>query len=212
MFRTGTVALAVILSAIPAFAASAAAQTTQGSAARTLEEVILPAESVIGLQIHTSVTAEQAKLDDPVEAKVTRDVKIGETTVIPAGTRVLGAVTLVERPAKGKGKARLGVTFHTLVMTDAPATRVSIRTDPIYRETEPAGPRNSARMSGSPASGVPVLGAILAGRGSGTGAVPPGARGGAPPVPASEGSVAAFQAGGAVTVRLQEAVTITIER
>jgi len=177
----------------------------------TFEEVVVPAESVLGLQVMTTTSTEQAKVEDPVEAKVTRDVRIGGTVVIPAGTRVLGTVTVAERGGKVKGKARLGVRFHTLVLADAAATRVPIRTDTIFRESESQGQQSAAKI-GAAAAGGAILGAII---GGGKGAViggAIGAGGGTASVMSGDRSQATLQAGTAITVRLQDAVTVTVER
>ena len=54
--------------------------------------------------------------EDRVEARVTRDVKVSDRVAIPAGSRVIGAVTVVERGGKFKDAARLCFRFHTLVL------------------------------------------------------------------------------------------------
>jgi len=178
---------------------------------QVFEELIVPAESVLGLQLLTTTSTEEARMEDPVEAKVTRDLRVGRTVAIPAGTRVLGSVTLVERGGKVKGKARLGVRFHTLVLADAAATRVPIRTDTIFRESDSQG-QQSAKKIGAAAAGGAILGAII---GGGKGAViggAIGAGGGTASVLSGDRSQATLQAGTAVTVRLQDSVTVTIER
>lgn len=175
------------------------------------EELVVPAESVLGLQVLTTTSTEDARVEDPVEAKVTRDLRVGRTVAIPAGTRVLGVVTLVERGGKVKGKARLGVRFHALVLADATATRVPIRTDTILRESESQGQQSAAKI-GAAAAGGAILGAII---GGGKGAVlggALGAGGGTASVLSGDRSQAWLQAGTAITVRLQDAITVTIER
>ena len=93
---------------------------------------VVPASSVVGLHVSTSITSETAKVEDRVEARVTRDVIADGRVAIPAGTKVIGDVTLVERGGKMKDKARLGVRFHTLVLADG--DQVPFRTDAIFRE------------------------------------------------------------------------------
>ena len=46
---------------------------------RRFEEVMLPTSSVIGLQVETSLSSERARVEDRVEARVTRDVMAGGT-------------------------------------------------------------------------------------------------------------------------------------
>ncbi|MGH9139539.1 MAG: hypothetical protein ACRD2I_00200, partial [Vicinamibacterales bacterium] len=89
-------------------------------------ELIVSAESVIGLQTESRVSSETARVEDRVEARVTRDVKVSGQVAIPAGTRAIGSVMQVERGGKFKERARLGVRFNTLVLADG--TRIPIST------------------------------------------------------------------------------------
>ena len=95
------------------------------------DELILPAAAVIGLQVETSLTSERARVEDRVDARVSRDVMVAGRVAIPAGSRVVGSVTTVERGGKVKDQARLGIRFHTLVLADG--TQVQLHTDPVYR-------------------------------------------------------------------------------
>jgi hypothetical protein len=79
--------------------------------APVLEELVVSAQSVIGLQMETSVSSETARLEDEVVARVTRDVKVGDRVAIPSGARAQGEVTLVERGGRLRDRARLGVRF-----------------------------------------------------------------------------------------------------
>ena len=106
-------------------------------------EVVVPASSVVGLNVVTSITSETARVEDRVEARVTRDVLAEGRVAIPAGTRVIGDVTLVERGGKMKDKARLGVRFHTLVLADG--NQIPFRTDAIFREGASPGQRERSQ-------------------------------------------------------------------
>src|SRR5947208_1576373 len=86
-----------------------AAVTPAPPPAPQFEELILPASSVISLQMESTLTSERARVEDRVDARVTRDVLSGGRVAIPAGSRVLGSVTEVERGGKVKERARLGV-------------------------------------------------------------------------------------------------------
>ena len=117
--------------------------------------VVVPASSVVGLNVVTSITSETARVEDRIEARVTRDVLADGRVAIPAGTRVIGDVTLVERGGKMKDKARLGVRFHTLVLADG--NQIPFRTDAIFREGASPG-NESARKIGGAAIGGAILG------------------------------------------------------
>jgi hypothetical protein len=173
------------------------------------EEIVVPATSVIGLEIETTISTERARVEDRVDARVTRDVYVDGRTAIPAGSRVIGAVTLVERGGKVKERARLGVRFHTLVL--AGGRQVDLRTEPIYREGE-SPVNDSSKKIGGAAIGGAVLGAILGGgKGAITGATV-GAAGGTAAVMAGDRKPATLTSGSVVTVKLAAPATLEVER
>ena len=172
-------------------------------------EVVVPASSVVGLNVVTSLTSETARVEDRVEARVTRDVLADGRVAIPAGTRVIGDVTLVERGGKMKDKARLGVRFHTLLLADG--KQIPFRTDAIFREGASPG-NESARKIGGAAVGGAILGAIIGGaKGAAIGGAT-GAAGGSAVVMAGDRNAATLPAGTIVTVRLSSPVSIDVER
>jgi hypothetical protein len=173
------------------------------------EDVIVPASSVIGLQVTTSLSSERAEVEDRVEARVTRDVLSAGRVAIPAGSRAIGSVTLVERGGKLKERARLGVRFHTLVLADG--SEYTLRTDGIFREGEsPTG--ESARKIGGAAVGGAILGAILGGgKGAAIGGAT-GAAGGTAVVMAGDRNHATLPSGTIVTVRLSAPLAVQLPR
>jgi hypothetical protein len=173
------------------------------------EEVVLPSASVIGLQVDTALSSERARPEDRVEARVTRDVMADGRIAIPAGARVIGAVTTVERGGKMKERARLGVRFHTLVLADG--REVPLRTETIYREGD-SPTSESARKIGGAAVGGAILGAILGGgKGAAIGATT-GAAGGTAVVMAGDRNAATLAPGTVVTVRLSAPATLEVEK
>lgn len=173
------------------------------------EEILVPASSVIGLELETTVTTERARIEDRVDARVTRDVFAGGRLAIPAGSRVVGAVSLVERGGKVKERARLGVRFHTLVLANG--RQVQLRTEPVYREGDsPAG--ESSRKIGGAAIGGAVLGAIIGGKKGAIAGATAGAAGGTAVVMAGDRNPATLPAGSVVTVKLAAPVSFEVER
>jgi type IV secretory pathway VirB10-like protein len=171
--------------------------------------VVLPASSVMGLEVDTALSSEKARVEDRVDARVSRDVMSEGHVVIPAGSRVIGSVTLVERGGKVKTPARLGVRFHTLVLADG--REVPLRTEPIYREGESPGP-DSARKIGGAAVGGAILGAIMGGgKGAAIGGAA-GAAGGSAIVMAGDRNAATLAPGAVVNVHLSAPVTIEVEK
>ena len=177
--------------------------------ARELVELEVPSTSVIGLRIETPLSTETAHLEDRVEARVMRDLTVDGRTAIPAGTRALGAVTMVERGGKVKERARLGVRFHTLVLADG--AQLPIRTDTIIREGEsPAG--DSARKIGGATVGGAILGALMGGKKGAIVGSTAGAAGGTAVVMAGDRNAATLPAGAVVTVRLSSPVSVEVEK
>jgi len=176
---------------------------------KSFEELVVSADSVIGLRIESTVSSEVAKVEDPVDARVTRDVRVGSAVVIPSGSRVLGSVIQVERGGKMKTAARIGVRFHTLVLADN--TRMPMQTEAIYREGKSPGNESAAKVGGAAVGGA-ILGAIIGGgKGAAIGGAV-GAAGGTGAVMAGGRNPAVLNAGTSLTVRLSQPVTIIVER
>jgi hypothetical protein len=176
---------------------------------KQFEDLVVSRDSVIGLQTETRVSSETARVEDRVEARVTRDVKVSDRIAIPAGSRAIGAVTLVERGGKFKERARLGIRFHTLVLADG--TRMPINTETIFREGESPTTSSGAKIGGGAVGGA-IIGAILGGaKGAAIGATA-GAGAGTAATAAGNASAVVLQPGTPLTVRLQSPVTVTVER
>ena len=173
------------------------------------EEFLVPADSVIGLQIDTFVTTDRAEVEDDVTARVSRDVMVARRVAIPAGSVVNGSVVMVERAGKLKGAARLGVRFHTVVLDNG--LEVPIVTETVYREGRSRGRDNAARIGGGAVAGA-ILGAIFGGgRGAAIGGAA-GAAGGTAAAAAGDAEPATLPTGTTLTVRLSRPASVTVER
>ena len=172
-------------------------------------ELTVPADAVMGLQLETTVSSERAKVEDAVEARVTRDVRVGGRVAIPAGSIVHGTVTEVQRGGKVRERARLGIRFHTVVLGDG--DRLALRTDTIIREGAAPGRESAAKIGGAAIGGA-ILGAILGGgKGAAIGAGV-GAGGGTAAVMAGDRNTVTIPAGSTVSVRIQQPVSVTVEK
>jgi hypothetical protein len=173
------------------------------------EDLDLPAQSVIGLQLETSVSSETARVEDEVIARVSRDVRVGDHVAIPAGSKAHGEVTLVERGARVRERARLGVRFTSIVLGDG--TRLPIDTEPIYREGDSIRNENATKIGGGAIGGA-IIGGILGGaKGAAIGGAIGGGAGTAA-VAAQGRNTATLPSGTPVTVRIERPVTVTVER
>jgi hypothetical protein len=173
------------------------------------EEVILPSSSVIGLQLETSLSSERSRLEDRVEARVSRDVMAAGRVAIPAGARVIGSVIEVDKGGKLKTPAHIGIRFHTLVLGDG--SEVTLATKPIYRDgPSPSG--DSAKKIGGGAVAGMILGGILGGgKGAAIGGAT-GAAGGTAAAMSGDRAAINIPSGSFVTATLSSPATITVER
>ena len=172
-------------------------------------DLTVPSDAVLGLQIERTVSSELARLEDKVDARVTRDVRVSDRVAIPAGSTVRGSVTEVDRGGRVKGKARLAIRFHTIVLADG--TQLALKTDPVIREGNSPSGESAAKVGGAAIGGA-ILGAILGGgKGAAIGGAV-GAAGGTAAAMTNDRSPATLPAGTTVTVRMQSPVTVTVQK
>jgi hypothetical protein len=172
-------------------------------------DLTVPSDAVLGLQIERTVSSELARLEDKVDARVTRDVRVSDRVAIPAGSTVRGSVTEVDKGGRMKGRARLAIRFHTIVLADG--TQLGLKTDPVVREGQSPGGESAAKVGGAAIGGA-ILGAILGGgKGAAIGAGV-GAAGGTAAAMTNDRSPATLTAGTTVTVRMMAPVTVTVQK
>ncbi|HSL21127.1 MAG TPA: TrbI/VirB10 family protein [Vicinamibacterales bacterium] len=193
---------------LPAAEAPPAAAEPAPQVAR-FEEITIPSDTVIGVQLDTTVSSESARVEDRVEGHVTRDVAVAGRVAIPAGTKVLGSVTLVERGGKFKERSRIAVRFHTAQLPDG--SRLALQTTAVMRDGAPPSRETAAKVGGSAVGGA-ILGAILGGAKGAVIGGSAGAGAGAAAVAAGGRNAATIPAGTTVSVLLMSDVVVTVER
>lgn len=189
--------------------APVAPQAPPPAPAARYDEVTVAADAVLGLQLDSTISTETARVEDRVNARLSRDVMVDGRVAIPTGARLEGVVTLVERGGKFKDRPRLGVAFNTLVLADS--TRVAIQTDTIFRDGESPSGQANAKVGGSAVVGA-ILGAMLGGKKGALVGSTAGAAGGAAAVAAGNRAKAIMTSGTPITARLSAPVTVLIER
>lgn len=173
------------------------------------EELVIPTESVLGLQLDSALNTDQAQVEDRVDARLTRDVRVNGRVAIPSGSHVVGSVVLVERGGKLKERARIGIRFHTVHLADG--SRLQISTDTLLRESESPANKASAKIGGAAIGGA-IIGAIIGGGkgaaiGSGIGAA-----GGTAAAMSSDRMRVVLPAGTTVSVRTQAPIRVMVEK
>jgi hypothetical protein len=172
-------------------------------------ELTLDPDAVIGIRLEAGISSATAEIEDRVIARVSRDVIVGERTAIPAGARIEGDVVLVERGGRFRERARLGIKFSRVVLSDE--TTVRIRTEPIFRDGESPTGEATSKIGASAVIGA-ILGGVIGGkRGAAIGGTA-GAAGGTAAVAAGGANAASIAEGSALTLRLTAPVTLLVER
>ena len=125
------------------------------------EELTVGENAVIGIRLETALSSATAKIEDRVTARVSRDVTVEGRTAIPAGARLEGTVVAVEKGGKFKDRARLGVRFTSVVLSDN--LRVPIQTETIFRDGDSPVPDATSKIGASAVVGA-ILGAVIGGK------------------------------------------------
>ena len=147
----------------PAAAGEPSRRARRGAAARAAARAAVRGADSAGRGGHRPAgrnaarRRERARVEDRVDARVSRDVMAAGRVAIPAGSRVIGSVTMVERGGKVKERARLGIRFHTLVLADGTRGAAAHRAG-LPRRRIPGG-SSSAKKIGGAAIGGAILGA-----------------------------------------------------
>jgi hypothetical protein len=165
---------------------SAAASSAQQSSAQQGQAAVIP------VQLSKSLDSKKLKAGDPVEAKITVELRAADGTVIPRGSRVTGHVTEASSRAKGDAQSSLGIVFDRIVLKDGKnlplaASIQAVGAPPSFSPAAPMG--SSAPMPGgagapSPRAGVGNTG----GMGAPASNFPGSSSGGAQQPPASSTS------------------------
>ncbi len=180
-----------------------------GQKVHVFEDLTVRVESVIGIRLETTISSETAKIEDRVDARVTRDVTVNGHTAIPVGARLEGFVTLVQAGGKFKDQARLGIRFNSIILNDG--TLVPIQTETIYRDAEAPAGAAVAKVGGTSIIGG-ILGAVLGGKKGVAVGTAAGAAGGTAAVASGDANQVVMSTGADLTVRLTAAVTVTVEK
>jgi outer membrane biosynthesis protein TonB len=174
-----------------------------------LIELTIEEDAVIGIRLDSSVSTEQAQLEDRVTATVTRDVIVDGRTAIPAGARLEGDVTLVEAGGRFKERARLGVRFTRLLLSEQSVMRIETAT--IFRDGESPSGEATSKIGASAVVGA-ILGGIIGGKKGATIGGAAGAAGGTAAVARGGPNNVTLEEGTPLTVRLVQPIVLLVER
>jgi hypothetical protein len=136
------------------------------------QEVTVATGTVLNLELLTALSSETSTVETPIRARLREAVVVDGHTALPAGAVLTGVVTEAARSGRVQGRARLGIAFNQVELSEG---REQLRTTPITFEADGTTREDAARV-GVGAVGGAIIGGIL---GGGSGAARGAAIGGA---------------------------------
>jgi hypothetical protein len=181
------------------------ATRTASRATQRYREVTLPAGTRLTLRVGSAYSSASSHVEQGVNATLVSGVHSNGVTVLPAGSRVSGVVSSVERPGRVKGRGMIGLQFTNVI---ANGERYPIAAS--YARVAPATKKRDAAKIGIPAAGGAIIGGILGGKkGALTGAALGGGAGTAV-VLSTRGKDAYIGSGSVIGVTLRRALTVRV--
>lgn len=119
----------------------------------------IPSGSELDVRLETRLYSDTAKVEDPVEATTVIDLYRGDDLIIPAGSRLTGYVSSVDRASRTDRKGELTVQFTRL--TIGGRTR-DVRAH-VTQVLESSGLKGEAGRIGAGAGVGAIIGGILGG-------------------------------------------------
>jgi hypothetical protein len=175
-------------------------------------EFTLPAGTQLTVALDTPIASDTSRVEQRVQAHVSRAVMVDGATVLPEGTEISGVVTDATQSAKVKGRAHVAVRFDTLAPegADFEGAPYAIQTRAISR-TAPKTTKDDAVKIGAPAAGGAIVGAIVGGKKGAAIGTAVGGGAGTAVVLSTRGEEVRLARGAALTLELSEPVTIRVK-
>jgi hypothetical protein len=203
---------ALALTITPFLGDTTIAARTNGATAATFSgvveerEITLPAGTVLPLRLDSTVASDTSRVEDGVQAHLTRSVTRAGLTVLPANAPVSGVVTEAKRSGRVKGRAIVAFRFNAL---NAHGEEYRVRTSSVVRQAASTVKRDAAEI-GLPAAGGAIIGGIVGGgKGAAIGAAAGGGAG-TGVVLTQRGKEVRLGRGALVSVRLTQPLTIRV--
>jgi hypothetical protein len=167
-------------------------------------DVTLPAGTLLRVRLDNSVGSDLSRVEDRVSGHLVSPIVLNGKTLVAANAPLKGIVTQAVRSGKVKGRARLGLRFHTLTVSQG---RYDIQTR-TWTAVAPGTKEKDAATIGLPAVGGAVVGGLVGGKkGAAIGAAA-GGGGGTAVVLSTRGKEVRLGRGAIVRVRLSQPLTI----
>jgi hypothetical protein len=168
--------------------------------------VTIPSGTTLPLSLTGSIASDTSAVEDAVTAELTGPISFDGREVLPAGTRLTGVVTAVDKSEKVKGRAMIAFRFTSLRTGDV---RYDLQSAPLSH-VAPATKSEDATKIGVGAGAGAVIGGILGGKkGAAEGAAVGGGAGTAV-VLTTKGPEVRLGPGADVTTQLTAPLTVRV--
>ena len=91
-------------------------------------DITIPAGTQLRVKLDNSVGSDLSRVEDTVRGRLVSPIVMDGRTVLTSGAPLVGSVTQAVRSGKVKGRATLGLRFHSLTAADHEQYRISTRT------------------------------------------------------------------------------------
>lgn len=119
------VLLSILLAAVLGVGLTTTSFTSHsGRAAALNRDTIVPQGTVLALKMENYLSSESSNVGDPFTATVTEAVVVNNEVAIPAGSKVEGHVTMVERARRMSRSGTIAVDFDRLILPDGRFYRI----------------------------------------------------------------------------------------
>ena len=163
---------------------------------------------MIPVVLETEVGSATSRVEEPVNARVDKDVMVDGVAAIPSGSAVHGVVTAAERAGKVKGLAHIAMSFDSV----APAGGESypIHTSGVSRTAEATKGKDALEIGGGAVGGAIVGGLIGGKKGAAIGTATGGAAG-TGLVLSTRGKEISLASGAHLSLKLTEPLTVRVK-
>ncbi len=163
---------------------------------------IIPAGSELDVNLVTALTSDTAKVEDAVEATTVVDLYRGEELLVPAGSRITGYVSSVDRASRTDRKGALTIEFTRLYVN---GRNYDVRAH-VTKALESGGIKSELPGIAAGSGIGAIIGGILGGA---KGAIAGILIGGGGVMVATEGKDVHLPEGTVLRVRFEDAVPLT---
>ena len=171
-------------------------------------EVTIPAGTTLTVVLDTTIGSDISRVEQPVEAHVSRTVTVRGEDALPEGTRVSGVITDATESAKVEGRAHVAVRFNSLSTPDS-KERYPIETASYGRTAEGTKGKDALEIGGGAAGGA-IIGALFGGKKGALIGTAVGGGAGTAVVLSTKGKEIHVRSGTRLSLRLTAPVTIRV--